>query len=344
MQPEISALAERAGQSGVLDDLRFFLNWLESRGKTPWLVTSSSPNGRLDGAMLFYEHRMGPAGLRILASFDETGRRTLLGSRLDPTEFVLDACHALFRAGAQCVLFSFRRDPEPAPLHLNALADLKTPLIWASREKNVADYLPLLETLDDTLAPMGLKTRKHMRYYMRRVAKDLGAEFVPAASLSFDEFMELNNASAYRATEEVARWRYSSFAAARRPLLCGLRDGQGRWLSVIGGLHADDYMELYWQMNRDEPQLKQLSIGTAIRSFLLEHEIERGTKRFYVEGGTSHTMSNAFTQELCTDLVVMRDHTVSRAIPWLVKKYVPKENPLHEFLEHKELVWRKVQR
>jgi len=324
-----------------MDDQKFFLSWLENRGKTPWLVTSAEKGGRLNGAVLMYEHRFAGYGLRILAAFDETGRRALVSPDVDSTDFAIETCHKLLRSGAQCILMTFRHDePQLDPRRIAALGSTGMKLRWASREKELAGYLPLLGTLDETLAPMGMKTRKHMRYYMRKAANDLGAEFVATPMITLDEFLELNRSSAYFATEEVARWRYNSFSTIKDPVLYGLRDRDGRWLSVIGGLHAGDYMELYWQMNREE--LKQYSIGTAMRAFMIDHEISRGTKRLYIEGGTSHTMSNAFVYERCTDLVIMRDHAASRAIPLMVKKFVPKENPLYEFLEHPELEWRSI--
>jgi hypothetical protein len=325
-----------------MDDQRYFLSWLENRGKTPWLITSVEKDSeRLNAAILMYEHRFAGYGLRILAAFDETGRRSLVAPEVDSTDFAVDTCHKLLREGAQCILITFRHEePQLDPERIAALGSGGMRLRWASREKELAGYLPLLDSLDETLAPMGMKTRKHMRYYMRRSAKELGAEFVATPMITLEEFLELNNASAYRATDEVARWRYNSFSTIKDPVLYGLRGGDGRWLSVIGGLHAGDYMELYWQMNREE--LKQYSIGTAMRAFMIEHEIARGTKRLYIEGGTSHTMSNAFVRERCIDLVLMRDHAASRAIPVMVKKFVPKENPLYEFLEHPELEWRSI--
>jgi hypothetical protein len=344
LQPDLSDLGRRAGQPGAMDDLNYFLRWLESRGKALWLISTSSEgrqHGVLDGAVLMYEHRLGGYGLRILAAFDETGRRTLVSRGMDSVEFALKATRKMLREGAQCILISFcHGEAELDAARVESLAGAGYSLRWASRKKSLASYLKVESTLDETLAPMGMRTRKHMRYYMRRAATDLGATFVANPVISLEEFMELNAASAYRATEDVARWRYSSYTAARSPVLYGLRDRDGRWLSMIGGLHAGDYMELYWQMNREE--LKQYSLGTAMRAFTLEHEISLGTKRFYVEGGTSHTMSNAFVHEPCTDLLVLRDTAAARTIPALIKRFVPPENPMYEFLEHPELTWHSI--
>jgi hypothetical protein len=99
-------------------------------------------------------------------------------------------------------------------------------------------------------------------------------------------------------------------------------------------------METYWQMNRYD--LKQYSLSTVMRSFVIEHEILRGTGRLYFEGGTSHSMSHSFVHKRCTDLLLLRQTLVGRIVPAMVKRYVPQENPLHEFLEEPNLVWRSV--
>jgi hypothetical protein len=43
-----------------------------------------------------------------------------------------------------------------------------------------------------------------------------------------------------------------------------------------------------------------------MRSHLLEHEVERGSKRLYLVGGTSHSMKFAFGMEHFVDLVTLR--------------------------------------
>jgi hypothetical protein len=93
-------------------------------------------------------------------------------------------------------------------------------------------------------------------------------------------------------------------------------------------------------MNRAE--LKAFSLGTVMRSFVIEHEIAQGTRRLYFEGGTSHSMSHAFVPRRCTELVLLRDNVVARAIPALMRRFVPPENPLNVFLEEPGLEWKRL--
>ena len=84
-------------------------------------------------------------------------------------------------------------------------------------------------------------------------------------------------------------------------------------------------MEIFWQINRHDK--KPYSLGTVMRSFVIEHELQHGTRRLDSEGGTSHSMSHSFVQERCTDLFVMRDNLVARQIPAIFKRYVPRKTP-----------------
>lgn len=340
LQPALSDLGRSCGHPGALDNLGYFLSWLDVRKKSPCMVmlarglgAGSSPKAQ--AAMLLYEHRIAGVGMRIFASFDNTGRRTLVPPPVDSPQFAWLVCRTLLDQGAQAILLTFRND---GPALTDLLDGSGYALQWASRERVVPEYLQLKQTFDETLSQMGARTRNHLRYYRRRAEKDLGCEFVPEATISREDFLELNRISSYPSTEELAGWKYDSFHELDQPVFSGLRDRDGRWLSLVGGLRADRNMEMFWQINRND--MKPYSLGTVMRSFLIEHELTRGTRRMYFEGGTSHSMSHAFVQERCTDLFVMRDNPVARQVPALFKRYVPKENPINEFFEDGALEWK----
>jgi hypothetical protein len=189
---------------------------------------------------------------------------------------------------------------------------------------------------------MGARTRNHLRYYRKRAQQQLGAEFVPDAKISRADFLALNRISAYAVPDDVAGWRYDSLSGLRSPLLYGLRDRDGRWLSLIGGRHSDGNMEMYWQINRDD--MPSQSLSTAMRAFLIEHEVMKGTRRMYVEGGTTHSMSHAFVPEKATDLIVLRQTPLGRVIPALLRRFLPPENMLLKIFADKDLAWNTVKR
>jgi hypothetical protein len=347
LQLSLAQLARVTGQPGAMDDLPYFLSRPQLRKKTPCLVTqtpvASSGRNELDAAVLLYEHQIGGHGIHIFATDDTTGRRTLVAPLPERASFALQACRTLIMQGAQCVLISFRHnDPAIDPALREILSETGHALRWASREREVAGYLPFGMTLDATLALMGARTRNHLRYYRKRAQQQLGAEFVPDAKISRADFLALNRISAYAVPDDVAGWRYDSLSGLRSPLLYGLRDRDGRWLSLIGGRHSDGNMEMYWQINRDD--MPSQSLSTAMRAFLIEHEVMKGTRRMYVEGGTTHSMSHAFVPEKATDLIVLRQTPLGRVIPALLRRFLPPENMLLKIFADKDLAWNTVKR
>ena len=341
MSMRVMELSSKSDQPGAMDDLEYFLSRPQIRKKTPCLVAlpgAQEMMGDLDAAVLLYEHQMSGRGLRIFATDDTTGRRTLVSAPAMRSHFALAACHTLLVHGAQCVLLSFRHDETCIDAALaELLADSGYSSRWASREREIAGYLPFESTLDATLGQMGARTRNHLRYYRKRAEQQMGCVFMRDAKISREDFIALNRICAYPVPDDVAAWRYDSLSILKSPLLYGLRDRDGRWLSLIGGRHSNGNMEMYWQMNRDD--IPSQSLSTAMRSFLIEHEVGLGTRRLYVEGGTTHSMSHAFVREKATDLIVLRQSPIARIIPALVKRFLPPENMLLQVLEDKSLKW-----
>jgi hypothetical protein len=346
MKDSLIELARRSGQPGAMDDLNYFLARPQIRKKTPLVISEEDPGSGadvLDAAVLLYEHHVAGHGIRIFATDDTTGRRTLVSPPGRRAPFALTACQHLLERGAQIILISFRHeDPKINETLEQLLQGESYACRWASREREIAGYLPFDTTLDATMARLGTRTRNHLRYYRRRAENQLGAEFVPEAKISREDFIAMNRISAYAVTDEVAGSRYDLLGELDSPLLYGMRDRDGRWLSLVGGRHCEAQMEMYWQMNRDD--VPSQSLGTAMRAFLIEHEIGRGTQRMYMEGGTTHSMSHAFIPEKTTDLIVMRQSPLTRVLPGLVKRFLPPENMMLQVLEDTTLVWRSVKR
>ena len=345
MQSALQELSSRCSQIGAMDDLDFFLSRPQLRKKTPSLLSLSRDiqTDVPDATVLLYEHHVAGHGIGIFATDDTTGRRTLVSRPSQRSLFALAACRHLLKRGAQCVLISFRHEETSIDAALGELLeDTDYSCRWASRERDIAGYLPFETSLDETMARMGAKTRNHLRYYRRRAEKQLGCVFVPEVEISREDFIGLNRISAYPVSDEAAGWRYDALGLMKSPLLCGIRDRDGRWLSLIGGRYYDCNFEMHWQMNRVD--MPSCSLATVMRSFHLEHEVLRGTRRMYVEGGTSHSMSHAFVPEKSTDLIVMRQSPIARMIPGLVKRFLPPENMLLQVLEDETMPWQAVKR
>ncbi|QNI37071.1 hypothetical protein H7846_01670 [Edaphobacter sp. 4G125] len=346
MQSALKGLANRCIQPGAMDDLNFFLSRPQLRKKTPSLLSLSRniQADAPDATVLLYEHHIAGRGTGIFATDDTTGRRTLVSRPSQRTLFALSACRHLLKRGAQCVLISFRHEEVAINTALGeqVLEDSRYSCRWASREREIAGYLPFEATLDMTLAKLGARTRNHLRYYRRRAENQLGCVFVPEVKISREDFIELNRISAYPVSDETAGWRYDSLGYMKAPLFCGLRDRDGRWLSLMGGRYYDCNFEMHWQINRTD--MPEYSLATVMRAFHIEHEVQRGTRRMYVEGGTTHSMSHAFVPEKSTDLIVMRQSPIARMIPGMVKRFLPPENMLLQVLEDEAMSWHTVKR
>jgi hypothetical protein len=85
--------------------------------------------------------------------------------------------------------------------------------------------------------------------------------------------------------------------------------------------------------------LAKYSVGTVIRSYLIEYEVSLGTDRLFFEGGTPHTMRHSFLSKEAMDIVVM-DRSLfvfllRRSSQWLL----PRKNFLLQTLTTPAVKW-----
>ena len=344
-------LAELCQQPGAMQDMAYFLAKPGLLKRVPVLMLLSDrpfPSDRplspdhLLGALLLYDNRMAGCSTRVFTTNDRSGRNTLIAPAALRSSLAEFAARALVKRGAHVVMISFRDEtpsdqasswtPPVSPARKEVLSR------WARRERGVADYLPLQATYEDTLAQIGRRTRNHMRYYRRRAEKELGCTFVPAVELSRGELLAFNRTAMFAVPDRVAAWRYDILKDLAHPLFMGIRHQDGRWLSLVGGRRFGSYSEILWQMNRDGLPLFSLSL--VMRAYFIEHEIEHGATRFYLEGGTSHPISNSFINEKIIDLAVLRRSPMALLTRRLARHVVPGDNELAKMFSDSELQWR----
>lgn len=325
LQTLLQNLSRQTGQAGSMDWLPHFVNSPDSLEKTPYLVLAGDERN-LVGALLVYEYRCAGVGTRVFATDDILGTRTVIAPEHLRIAIAEAAVQHLMRAGAVMALVSV--DTSFAPPQPEAHPD--SFYSTSFRTRTAPRYLELQSTIEATLARMGDDTRRNFRRYRRRAETELGAEFVPHVTITPQEYFDLNRDSTNPAPGDVACWRHELFERSRtddRVLLCGLRDRDGRWLSLVGGRRNGTTIEIDRQLNR--AGLPHSSLCTAMRAFLLEHEIARGTKRLVFEGGTPHPMRFAFTHGQTVDLLAVRRHSV-RA--WLLRRFADRIFPQKNFL------------
>lgn len=346
----LKEFVEHCGQAEARHDVGYFLSKPGALPRRPHLLLIGSGELRVEapstdallGAVLIFEQSLGGIGMGAFATNDRSGRGTLIAPGSQRARVAGLAAEWLMRNGAHLVLMSFRTNEKEeeaeaalaGPLCGTRARDLK----WAWRRREIAEYLPLAGTLEGTLASLGTRTRRNLRYYRRRAETELGVVFVPEVRISRAELLAFNRQCMYAVSQRVAGWRYDSLQELDQPVFMGIQDKAGRWLSLLGGRRYLDRSEILWQMNRDG--MKEYSLGTAMRAYFLEHEIAFGSRRFYAEGGTHHSMSHSFARNHVTDLVVKRNSLAAKAMQIVARRLIPPDNELSRMLHSTTLEWR----
>ena len=303
-------LAERSGQPGAMHGLAYLLDQEYAARKVPHLVLFFSPDQhdsrRLLGSVLLFEYRIGTWKTGLISTGDSFGVRTVIGPEVLRPSLAAAACSVLLRRGAKIVLVSFKQRPQA----LIAYEEMpRTEGLWSVQARVVRDQLRLAASYDATLARLGKRTRTHLRYYRRRLEEALPCEFVADAAgmINGDNartLIGLNRSSRYPLPQAAFDLQYLSTAGLPGGFVSGLRSKAGAWLSLAGGWRQGDTTWVQWQTNA--AGFEGYSLSTVLRSFLLEAELVRGTKRLAFHGGTSHSMAHAFEEETVVDLMARR--------------------------------------
>ncbi len=350
LSEKLIEFSARCGQPGAMHDVGYFLSKPGALPRTPYLLLVGAAeldlNSRnfsdLLGVLLIYEHRVVNLGGGAFATNDRSGRNTLVAMPSQRALVAGIAARALLDRGAEIVLMSFRGSDS------GNLCGAGVPLLkigpggravarWSVRERTIPGYLELLPSYDATLATIGQRTRSNLRYYRRRAESQLGCEFVPEMKVSREEVVAFNEECMYGVSAKVMGGRYDSLEDLAEPVFMGIRDRDGRWLSMLGGRRYLDRSELLWQMNRNG--FRANSLGTVMRSYYIEHEIARGSRRLYIEGGTPHPIKFSFVPETLIDLGAVRQSLTAKAMQFVARRYVPPDNELSHMLSAKSSDW-----
>jgi len=136
------------------------------------------------------------------------------------------------------------------------------------------------------LDKLSKRTRRNFRYYRRRFEAASGAyiEEVPPAEfqrVAFDLLQKHVVGADHNGIERALRM----IAAARHPILAGLRGANGEWLGILGGWYEFDRAVVFFQMNNDR-DYRQSALSTVLRGYLIEGLIARNIPTLLFWGGT----------------------------------------------------------
>ncbi len=339
-------LSARCGQTGAMDYLAYFLSVPATAEKIPHLILFTSARTpassgvsvpALEAAVLVHEYQKLGFGLGVFVGDDMAGERSVIAPPGLRGKTIALAAQELMSKGAQMVLLSYKdRLPQRDELSLGDERK-KGRWAWSRITRDMALHLPLEGTLDATLATLGKHTRRNLRTYRRRAESGLNCTFIPEAELKEVEFLAFNRACAYPAPEELALWRYNSLQNLPGRLFAGLRAGNGDWLSLVAGRTHHGSTKVDWQLNRDG--FPSYSLSTVLRAYLLEYEIDRGTRELCFEGGTPHSMRHSFVPQTVSDLIVLRRGVRAFLLRRYAHSYLPETNFLAQTLSNASLRW-----
>lgn len=340
-------LGERYRQLDTLQDLAYFVEKPGLMRRIPHLLLLQRAGlplrndgaEHLTGALILHEFR--PFGIpsRTFAVSDRSGRGVVIGSAEDRLPIALASTRRLFARGAKLVLLTMQCKATAAAAAAVMVRSGFSGVDWSLRSRMSPTFLPLKPTLDETLRTLGQKTRANLRYYRKRAEEDLQCRFEPEAKITETELISFNRACMFPQPRDVVRWRLDLQHQLQDPYLMSLRDGTGGLLSLVGGRRFSTASEILWQMNLGG--MPRQSIVSAMRSYVMEHEIARGAAQFYIEGGTPHSMQNSFAQEELTDLIFVRPW-LRRPVSEFARRYVPTDNVLAEMLNDPTIHWHRA--
>jgi hypothetical protein len=341
MRPTLAELSRRTGQAAAMDSLEHLLNAPATLGKVPYLILVATRPGvdaenpsaaEFHGAVVLHEYQFAGVGTRVFSTHDLTGQHTVFAPAGIRTLVAEAACHALLQRGALIALISLEASSETAPSPSPG-----PQYLIATRMRTLPRDLRVEATLDATLAHLGKRTRRNLRYYRRRAEADLGATFVPCVEIGREAFLAMNRTSTNPAPESDAAWRYQCIGDLPGSMFAGVRAADGRWLSLIGGRRYEGITGIAWQMNR--AGFPRYSLSTVMRSCLIEHEVALGTAIMSFEGGTTHSMRHALIGSDVRDILVVRRSPLARLVRQFATHLFPESNFLRKVLRDKDLVW-----
>ncbi|MGA8670751.1 MAG: hypothetical protein WB679_12785 [Terracidiphilus sp.] len=327
----LAALVEGTDQRDVVPYLEFFLSGNRFWGKkVPCLLTLKNEEAKLCAAVLLYEYRPWRVPTRIFTSADFYGVRSVLAPADMRATVAQAAADFLIRRGACVALITVKTGNFSAESGGRGLT-------CATQTRTLPRLLPLRATFDETVSTMGAHTRRNLRAAYRRVRTKLGGSFVIDPELSEREFLAINRVCMYPVASAVAKWRFRCAHELPGRLFAGLRTEDGRWLSLAGGRHLDGITSIDWQMNISD--LPTWSIGTAMRAYLIEHEVNRGTSFLTFEGGTPHSMHQAFLQEEVSNLLLAKPYLSPAILRAILPKMMPKVSLLVQMITSDNVIW-----
>ena len=309
----LEQLAERSGQLGAMNWLGFFLGGRGALWKRPYVVLclqsgADASSLQLDiflGAVLFFELNLLGVPTGVFSTDDWEGLRTVVADASQRHEVAARATEALLDRGAQVVVTTYACAAAEG-LRAGPLLQ-RSGIMWAENDRLVTkSRLNLASSFEQTLTNFGAKTRTQLRYYRRRLEKELQCIFLPDSHelLEEEDLIRLAAISREHISTTECRRRYRAARDLPGGFLMAIRTPDGQLLSSLAGWRQGTTTVMYHQINASG--YPKHSIGSVMRSYFIESEIQRGARTLIFYHGTNDTISHSFESDLVRDLVARR--------------------------------------
>ncbi len=164
----------------------------------------------------------------------------------------------------------------PDGYEISNLAYLSSQMELSFRRIEYHSRLPLAATYELFLEELGRHTRRNFRHSRRQNA----ASHIFHPNLSSSDFQRialiLLGEGAVGSRRSIAR-AFELIHAADRPLIAGLQNVEGEWLSVVCGWYEQNRVVILLQMNSHKKHANA-SLSLVLRGYLIERLIGEGVR------------------------------------------------------------------
>ena len=261
---------------------RFFIASL-SRVWTPRVVVARN-DGQIAGIVLAKERTI--FGLPVgVVYIDTTLGGLIVKDSLEQYELFQRALECLFSVSRIRAVRAIVPSSQQEVDNVSRIGQSLERDVSSIRFKNSHRIVPLRASYEAFLESLGYQTRRTFRRYRKKaeaekysfVAKLSIADFESGAlSIIEDDVIEVK--------PELVKRAKDMMGAAAEPVIAGLRDADGRWVSILGGWRDDDRVTVVIQANSVK-RYPQLNLSTVLRAYFCEWMILEGVKELLFWGG-----------------------------------------------------------
>ena len=300
---ELNAFRTKCGQvDDLMTSLEYYLPWTKIWRAWPILVMVYRQNCLFGVVLLHLRTKSGiPVG--IARAGNGSGQGSVVGNPTDWCEIIEIVSKTILKLPAvHTVFISAHWSHQAIQLENRPAQNLQGQ--WQFR--STRNRLKLTAGYDATMAQLGYKMRRNLRYYRKRAQAELCCHFISdlndqqrnEAVLSlYSKGIYVHDRCRALSVEAVLRSVAGHFAM-------GLQKANGDWVSYVAGWRIAGLTFVEWQLN--DSQYDKLSISTVMRGFLLEHEAESNIDEINFVGGTSEIWSRVCEPSLCGELLATR--------------------------------------